>query len=73
MIGRFPIIDISPVTYFGGEFVPAKAIPNETIPISATIIREGHETFKAFAILENSKGKEVQDRKSTRLNSSHRT
>ena len=50
MIGRFPIIDISPVTYFGGEFVPAKAIPNETIPISATIIREGHETFKAFAI-----------------------
>ena len=60
MIGRFPIIDISPVTYFGGEFVPAKAIPNETIPVSATIIREGHESFTAVAILENSKGKEVQ-------------
>ncbi|NDA41972.1 MAG: DUF3416 domain-containing protein, partial [Actinobacteria bacterium] len=60
MIGRFPIIDISPVTYFGGEFVPAKAIPNETIPVSATIIREGHESFTSVAILENSKGKEVQ-------------
>ena len=60
MIGRFPIIDIAPITFFGGEFVPAKAIPNESLPVSATIIREGHETFSAFAILINSKGEEVQ-------------
>ena len=60
MIGRFPIIDIAPVTLFGGEFVPAKAIPNESLPVSATIIREGHETFSAFAILINPKGEEVQ-------------
>ncbi|NCX36729.1 MAG: DUF3416 domain-containing protein [Actinobacteria bacterium] len=45
MIGRFPILDISPVTYFGGELIGAKAIPNERISISATIIREGHDSF----------------------------
>ena len=60
MIGRFPIIDIAPVTIFGGEFVPAKAIPNEKLPVSATIIREGHEGFSAFAILINPQGKETQ-------------
>ena len=60
MIGRFPIIDIAPVTIFGGEFVPAKAIPNEKLPVSATIIREGHEGFTAFAILINPQGKETQ-------------
>ena len=59
MIGRFPILDISPVTYFGGEFIGAKAIPNERLPIGATIIREGHDSFEAFAILIDSKGKEV--------------
>ncbi len=60
MIGRFPIIDIAPVTYFGGEFVPAKAIPGESLPVSATIIREGHEKFDAVALLFNAKGNEVQ-------------
>jgi starch synthase (maltosyl-transferring) len=59
MIGRFPILDISPVTVFGGELIGAKAIPNERLPISATIIREGHDTFQAFAILVDPKGKEV--------------
>jgi len=58
MIGRFPILDISPVTYFGGELIGAKAIPNERITISATIIREGHDSFEAFAVLVDSKGKE---------------
>jgi starch synthase (maltosyl-transferring) len=60
MIGRFPILDIAPVTLFGGEFVGAKAIPNEQIPIGATIIREGHDSFEAFAILVDPKGKAVQ-------------
>ena len=60
MIGRFPILDISPVTYFGGELVGAKAIPNERLPIGATIIREGHDSFEAFAILVDSKGRETQ-------------
>ena len=60
MIGRFPILDISPVTLFGGEYVGAKAIPNEAIPIGATIIREGHDGFRAFAVLVDSNGKEVE-------------
>jgi starch synthase (maltosyl-transferring) len=60
MIGRFPILDIAPVTLFGGEFVGAKAIPNEDIPVSATIIREGHDSFKAYAILLDPNGREAQ-------------
>ena len=60
MIGRFPSLDIAPVTLFGGEFVGAKAVPNEQIPIGATIIREGHDSFEAFAILVDPKGKAVQ-------------
>ena len=59
MIGRFPILDISPVTYFGDELIGAKAIPNERISISATIIREGHDSFSAFAVLVDTKGKET--------------
>jgi len=58
MIGRFPILDISPVTYYGGEFIGAKAIPNEEITIGATIIREGHDSFDAFVILIDPKGRE---------------
>jgi starch synthase (maltosyl-transferring) len=59
MIGRFPILDISPVTYFGGEIIGAKAIPNEEIPVSATIIREGHDSFLAHVVLIDPRGKEV--------------
>jgi len=56
MIGRFPILDISPVTEFGGEYVGAKAIPNEKITLGATIIREGHEPFEAYCVLTNPAG-----------------
>jgi starch synthase (maltosyl-transferring) len=59
MIGRFPILDISPVTYFGGKFIGAKAIPQEEITVGATIIRQGHETFDAYVILLDPKGREV--------------
>ena len=59
MIGRFPILDISPVTHFGGELIGAKAIPNEEIPVQATIIREGHDGFEAHVILVDPRGKEV--------------
>jgi len=58
MIGRFPILDISPVVEFGGELVGAKAIVNEELKVSATIIREGHDGFSAFVILLDPKGKE---------------
>jgi starch synthase (maltosyl-transferring) len=60
MITRFPVVDVAPATYFGGEFVPAKAIPGESLPISATIFREGHETFSANALLFDPSGKLVE-------------
>jgi starch synthase (maltosyl-transferring) len=60
MITRFPVVDVAPATYFGGEFVPAKAIPGESLPVSATIFREGHETFSANALLFDPSGKLIQ-------------
>ena len=60
MINRIPVTDISPVVYFGGEFLPVKAIPAEVIPISATIFREGHDLLGAQVILFDSQGREIQ-------------
>jgi starch synthase (maltosyl-transferring) len=51
MIGRLPIIDVAPAVFFGGEFVGIKAIPHEKVTVSATVIREGHESVEAFALL----------------------
>lgn len=59
MIGRIPITDISPVVLFGGEFLPVKAIPNEKITITATIIREGDAAFRAYVILVDNAGEEI--------------
>ena len=59
MIPRIPITDISPAVYFGGEFVAVKAIAKEVIPVSATIIIEGHETLTAEVCLFNAKEKMV--------------
>ena len=59
MIGRFPILDVSPVVEFGGERVGVKAIPNESITVSATIIREGHDGFVASVNLLDAKSKVV--------------
>ena len=59
MITRFPVVDIAPTIYFGGEFLPAKAIIQESIPVTATIFREGHDTFVAEVILFDPSGKEV--------------
>ena len=58
MITRFPVVDIAPTIYFGGEFLPAKAIVQESIPVTATIFREGHDTFTAEIILFDPTGKE---------------
>ncbi|MFM7356474.1 MAG: maltotransferase domain-containing protein, partial [Actinomycetota bacterium] len=57
MISRFGIVDISPTTFFGGEFIGAKAVVDEAVAISATIIREGHEGFDAYAVLVDENGK----------------
>jgi starch synthase (maltosyl-transferring) len=58
MIGRLPIIDIAPTVYFGGEFIGVKAVVNEAVTLSATVIREGHEAVSAEAVLFDASGKE---------------
>ena len=59
MISRIPISDISPTVYFGGEFLPVKAIAGEVIQVSATAVIEGHEKLSAEVVLHDSKGKVV--------------
>ena len=51
MIGRLPIFDLAPTVLFGGEFIGVKAIPHEKLTVSATVIREGHESVEAFVLL----------------------
>jgi len=63
LISRIPITDISPAVYFGGEFVPVKAIAGETISVCATITIEGHETLIAEVCLFNTKNKMVDCQK----------
>lgn len=59
MISRIAISDISPAVYFGGEFLPVKAVAGETIQVSATAVIEGHEKLSAQVVLHDSKGKVV--------------
>ncbi len=60
MIGRFPIVDISPVVHFGGEIIGVKAVPFERITISAVVTREGHDALGVHALLFDPTGTEVQ-------------
>jgi starch synthase (maltosyl-transferring) len=59
LISRISISDISPAVYFGGEFLPVKAVAGETIQVSATAVIEGHEKLGAQVVLHDSKGKVV--------------
>lgn len=59
MIGRIPITDVSPVVLFGGEFLPVKAIPGETITFAATVFREGHDALGAELVLLDCSGSEI--------------
>jgi starch synthase (maltosyl-transferring) len=59
LISRIAISDISPAVYFGGEFLPVKAVAGETIQVSATAVIEGHEKLGAQVVLHDSKGKVV--------------
>ncbi|MFM6940791.1 MAG: maltotransferase domain-containing protein [Candidatus Planktophila sp.] len=58
-INRIPVADISPAVFFGGEFVPVKTIPGESLDVSATVFREGHDQLGADVVLFNSAGKEI--------------
>jgi starch synthase (maltosyl-transferring) len=59
LISRIAISDISPAVYFGGEFLPVKAVAGETIQVSATAVIEGHEKLGAQVVLHDSKGKVI--------------
>ena len=59
MISRIAISDISPAVYFGGEFLPVKAVAGENIQVSATAVIEGHEKLSAQVVLHDLKGKVV--------------
>ncbi len=54
MIGRIPILDVEPVLDCGRR--PAKAVTGETFPVSATVIREGHEMLAAGVVLRGPGG-----------------
>ncbi|HEX9063699.1 MAG TPA: alpha-1,4-glucan--maltose-1-phosphate maltosyltransferase [Streptosporangiaceae bacterium] len=55
MIGRIPIIDVQPVVDCGRR--PAKAVAGETIQVTATVFREGHEMLGAGAQLRDPSGR----------------
>jgi starch synthase (maltosyl-transferring) len=54
VIGRIPILDIQPVVACGRR--PAKAVAGETLPVSATVFREGHEMLGAGVALRDPAG-----------------
>ncbi len=54
VIGRIPILDIEPCVDCGRR--PAKAVTGETIRITATVFREGHEMLGAGVVLRDPAG-----------------
>jgi starch synthase (maltosyl-transferring) len=54
VIGRIPIFDIQPVVDCGRR--AAKAVTGETVPVSAIIIREGHERLGAGVVFRDPTG-----------------
>ena len=54
VIGRIPILDVQPVVDRGRR--PAKAVTGETVQITATVFREGHEMLGAGAQLRDPAG-----------------
>jgi len=53
-VGRFPIVDVSPVVDFG-KF-PTKAIEGEVLDFSATAFREGHDALAVELVLTQPDG-----------------
>ena len=48
-IGRIPVVDVAPVIEAGRW--PTKAVVGEVVPVEATVFREGHDAFRASAVL----------------------
>jgi starch synthase (maltosyl-transferring) len=55
MIERIPITEVSPVVE-GGRY-PVKAVVGESLEISATIFREGHDALGAGVVLKGPRGR----------------
>ncbi|MBM9460375.1 DUF3416 domain-containing protein [Nocardioides sp. zg-536] len=53
MVGRIPVIDVTPVLEAGpaGGRLPAKASLGEPLPVRATVFREGHDKLGAEVVL----------------------
>ena len=60
-LGRIPILDVTPVVDCGRW--PAKAVVGETVEVSATIFREGHESLGAAVVLRTPDGEELPGRR----------
>jgi starch synthase (maltosyl-transferring) len=58
VIGRIPILDVQPVVRVPGSEAgtPAKAVPGESFPVTATVFREGHEMLGAGVVLTDPDG-----------------
>ncbi|WP_021598513.1 alpha-1,4-glucan--maltose-1-phosphate maltosyltransferase [Actinomadura welshii] len=60
-LGRIPILDVAPVVGCGRW--PAKAVVGETVEVSATVFREGHEMLGAAVVLRTPDGEELPPRR----------
>ncbi|WP_344432494.1 maltotransferase domain-containing protein, partial [Actinomadura luteofluorescens] len=56
-LGRIPILDVAPVVGCGRW--PAKAVVGQTVEVSATVFREGHERLGAAVVLRTPEGEEL--------------
>jgi starch synthase (maltosyl-transferring) len=55
VIGRIPLLDVKPRILDGTR--PAKAVPSELFPVSATVFREGHDAVAANVVLTDPDGR----------------
>ncbi|WP_233521328.1 maltotransferase domain-containing protein, partial [Streptomyces triticagri] len=53
-VGRIPVLDVSPLVDCGRR--PAKCVTGETVPIRATVFREGHDSVAAGVVLHGPDG-----------------
>jgi starch synthase (maltosyl-transferring) len=54
MVGRIPVMDVTPVVE-GGRY-PAKATVGEAFPVTAVVFREGHDALNADVVLTGPDG-----------------
>ncbi|WP_370093795.1 alpha-1,4-glucan--maltose-1-phosphate maltosyltransferase [Streptacidiphilus sp. MAP12-20] len=55
MIGRIPVLDVSPSVDCGRR--PAKSVVGEVFEVSATLFREGHDLIGANVVLRDPRGR----------------